>query len=278
MRAPTSSTAISICCCSPRSIVRCSGSVRLRGGTSPGWRNWPRSSATPPRSKSSRTGCLTPRSCSIWFSTSGARRRVSKWQGPARSAAGWSAFSRRPLRLQSSAGANASGRRSSFCRLSSFRPARSPTACRRSPRRRSTAPRMRPRRASTSRFPSTRWAGRRSSRFFARAMICSDRSGGSESSVWPRRVTAPTPTRPRLARSRWPSMNGKRPFRCFVKMAATPAPSGRPNYRAEESRPMPACSIPMSAGISSERTAFSPSPATGSGFRSGRPDGRNSRS
>ena len=34
MRAPTSPTAISMCCCSPRSIVRCSGSVRSRGGTS----------------------------------------------------------------------------------------------------------------------------------------------------------------------------------------------------------------------------------------------------
>ena len=34
MRAPTSPTAISICCCSPRSIARCSGSVRLHGGIS----------------------------------------------------------------------------------------------------------------------------------------------------------------------------------------------------------------------------------------------------
>jgi hypothetical protein len=39
MREPTSSTVISISCCSPRSIVRCSGSVRLHGGISPGWRN-----------------------------------------------------------------------------------------------------------------------------------------------------------------------------------------------------------------------------------------------
>ena len=46
MRARTSPTAISISCCWPRSIVRCSGSVRSRGGSSPGWPNWPKSSAT----------------------------------------------------------------------------------------------------------------------------------------------------------------------------------------------------------------------------------------
>ena len=138
MRAPTSPTAISICCCSLLSIVRCSGSVRSRGGTLTGWPNWPKSSATPGRSKSSRTGCPTPRFCSISCSTFGGRRPVWKWRGRARCAAAWSAFSRQPRPLRSWAGASGSGRRPSSCRLSSSLPARSPIAPRRCLRRPST--------------------------------------------------------------------------------------------------------------------------------------------
>ena len=84
------------------------------------------------RSKWSRTGCLTPRYCSISCSTFGGHRRASKWQGPARCVAGWNAFSLQPRPLRSWAGANASGPRPSFCRLSSSLPARSPIAPRRS--------------------------------------------------------------------------------------------------------------------------------------------------
>ena len=279
MRGPTSSTVISISCCSPRSIVRCSGSVRSRGGISPGWRNWPRLSATQGRSRLSRTGCLTPRFCSIWCSTSGGRRWVSKWQGPARYAPAWSAFSLRPRRPQNWGGGNELAQRQSSCRWSSFLPAQSPTArpwCR---RRRSTArPMRRPQCASPNRFPSTHWVERRSSPFFAMATISSGRSAGSESSDWQRRVTESTPTQRRLARSPWPSvMNGSLSARCLARMAATSTPPGSPNWRRKASRPIPVCSIHTSAGTSSEQTACSLSPGMVSGSRSGRPDGRNSR-
>ena len=95
-RAPTSPTAISMCCCWPRSIARCSGSVRSHGGSLPGWPSLPNSSATQARWKSSKTGCPMPRSCSISCSASGARRRACKWQGRARCARAWSTFSPPP--------------------------------------------------------------------------------------------------------------------------------------------------------------------------------------
>ena len=74
-------------CCWPRSIARYSGSVRWPGGSWSGWRNWPKSSATPGRSKFWKTGCLTRRFCSISCSTSGRRRRDWKWRGRVRYAA-----------------------------------------------------------------------------------------------------------------------------------------------------------------------------------------------
>ena len=95
-RAPTSPTAISMCCFWPRSIARCSGSVRSHGGSLPGWPSLPNSSATQARWKSSKTGCPMPRSCSISCSAFGARRRACKWQGRARCARGWSTFSPPP--------------------------------------------------------------------------------------------------------------------------------------------------------------------------------------
>ena len=216
MRELTSPTAISICCCSPRSIVRYSGSVRSRGGISPGWPNWPKSSATQRRSKWSRTGCLTPRFCSILCSTFGGRRRASKWQGRVRCVAGWNAFSRQPRPLRSWAGASASGPQPSFCRLSSSLPARSPIApCRCLRRRKSTRQCLRLPCASRSPSPSIHWAARRSSPSPGKATSCSARSAGSESSVWPRRAMAPIPTRRRPARSSWPSaMRGNQLARC----------------------------------------------------------------
>ena len=202
MKGRTSPTAISICCCSPRSIVRCSGSVRSRGGTTQGWPNWPKSSATQGRSKSSRTGCPTPRSCSTSCSMFGGRRSESKWRGPARCVAGWSAFSRQRRPRRSWAGANASGPQPSSCRSSSFLPVRSPIAPRRYLRRRkSNRQRLRPPFASRSPSPSIRWAARRSSPSLGKVTSCSARSAGSESSAWRRRTTATISTRRRPARS-----------------------------------------------------------------------------
>ena len=201
MREPTSPTAISICCCSPRSIVRCSGSVRSRGGISPGWPNWPKSSATQGRSKLSRTGCLMPRFCSTSCSTFGGCRRESKWQGPARCAAGWSASSRQPRPLRSWAWASAPGppRRSAgchrLCRLDrlSYRAGVLPA------QEHSAVPASAVRKPQSVTFYSL---GRASIFTVSREgdeLLA--RPAGSESSAWPRRTMVPISIRRRLARS-----------------------------------------------------------------------------
>ena len=213
MRAPTSPTAISMSCCWPRSIARCSGSVRSRGGTWSGWRNLPKSSATQGRSKFSMTGCLTPRFCSISCSTAGRRRRGWKWRGHARYAPASSAFSPQPRRLRSWAGGSGSGRWRPSCRSSSFLPAASPTA------------RDRYRRLAIDRAEDRDGRAQAAARlllfigsdidlraFSGKATISSGSSAGSESSDWPRRAMEPIPTRLRPARSPWPSaMTDSRP-------------------------------------------------------------------
>jgi beta-lactamase regulating signal transducer with metallopeptidase domain len=152
-------------------------------------------------SRFSRTGCVTPRSCSIWCSTSGRRRRVWKWQGRARYAAVSNASSRQPQTLRGWAGANDSGPRQSSCRSLPRPPAPSPTALRRCPR----AERRRRWRASPNASPSIHWAEHRSLRSFAKATISSDNSAGSESSDCRSRVMEHIPTRRVPVRSPWPS-------------------------------------------------------------------------
>ena len=124
MRGRTSPTGISMSCCWPRSTVRCSGSILSRGGSSPAWPNWPKSSAMQGRSKCSKTGCPMRRSCSISRGRRARRRRGLRWQGRARFARVSSAFLRQPPTPRSPAGASEFGRPPPFCRLSWFPQAR----------------------------------------------------------------------------------------------------------------------------------------------------------
>ncbi len=89
------------------------------------------------RSKSSRTGCPTPRSCSTFVQRVRRAPAGIEMARPARCAAGWNAFLRAttaPAKLGS--GKSHRDRTPSSCRLSSSRPARSPIAPRRCLRRR----------------------------------------------------------------------------------------------------------------------------------------------
>ena len=236
MRGPTSSTAISICCCSPRSIARCSGSVRLHGGTSPGWRNLPRSSAT--KSARSRRGQAVLRRDSA---RSGATRPASA--GGYRDGKGL--HGAQPSRAHScrdaapcevGLGKAGSGPRHSFCRSSSFLPARSPTAHRWRPRRRTAARRIRPpRRPGRVRFllfigPNVdlhHLSGRR--RFV--------RSGqrAAKGPIWPRLRMEPISYAAAAGQITLAVGDEGQPFRawCFTKTAATSAPSGSPNCRGK---------------------------------------------
>src|SRR5882724_3163047 len=140
-RVPTSPTVISMSCCWPRSIVQCSGSALLRGGSTSGSLNLPKSSATPGRLKFSKTGCLTQKFSSTSCRMFGGRPQVWKWRERVRSAHVLSAFLPPPQRLQRQGGGNGSGQQRPSCRLSSCLPAPSPTLDRRCPRWRSTGQR-----------------------------------------------------------------------------------------------------------------------------------------
>ena len=203
MRGPTSPTAISICCCSPRSIVRCSGSVRSRGGISPGWPNWPKSSATQAalevvedrlsyaeilldlvqHVRRAPAGIEMARACTV---RSRVERILAATTAPAK--LGWgkrigTAAVILPVVIVS-AGSIA------------YR-----TAPVSSPAQDALGRCLRRPCASRSPSPSIHWAARRSSPSPGKATSCSARSAGSESSVWPRRAMAPIPTRRRPARS-----------------------------------------------------------------------------
>ena len=94
MRAPTSPTAISTSCCWPRSIARCSGSARLRGGSSIRLAELAEiisDASAIEVARGQAVLCRDPaRSRAARF---GRRRRGWRWRGPARCARASSAFS-----------------------------------------------------------------------------------------------------------------------------------------------------------------------------------------
>ena len=166
----------------------------------------------PGRLKFLRTGCLTRRFCSTSCRMFGGRPQVWKWRERVRSAHASSAFLPQPQPRHRQGGGNGSGQQQPSCRLSSFLPAPSPTAGRRCPRWRLTAQEIR-RQPCASRNSSTsiHWVEHRSSPFSGKATISSGNLPGRADSDCPQRVMEGIPTRPKLARSPWPSvMNDNR--------------------------------------------------------------------